>query len=125
MDALQAVNLRSLMRLSEGIPEVSVGVVDGPVDLSHADFSESDIRELAGAIPASCSKTQTIACAHGTYVAGMLSARRGSSAPAICPGCTVLVRPVFSEDSPRADQIPTATLGELATAIFDCLSRRR
>jgi hypothetical protein len=27
-----------------------------------------------------------------------LSAKRGSPAPAICPGCTLLVRPIFIRD---------------------------
>jgi subtilisin family serine protease len=58
---------------------------------------------------------------HGTFVAGILSARRGSSAPAICPDCTLLVRPIFSETTPTNGDLPSATPEELAEAIVDCV----
>ena len=49
--------------------------------------------------------------AHGTYVAGILAARRGSGAPAICPGCTLLVRPIFLETASDNAEMPSATPG--------------
>jgi subtilisin family serine protease len=51
----------------------------------------------------------------------MLSARRGSSAPAICPDCTLLVRPVFSETNPGDLEQPSAEPSELAAAILACI----
>ncbi len=59
--------------------------------------------------------------AHGTYVAGILSARRESGAPAICPGCTLLVRPIFLDPAPGNADTPSASPGELADAIIDCV----
>src|SRR5512132_2821930 len=56
-----------------------------------------------------------VALSHGTFVAGLLMARRGSRAPAICPGCTLLVRP--SDNA----EMPSATPDETATAIADCV----
>jgi len=50
-------------------------------------------------------------------VAGILVARRGSAAPAICPGCTLLTRPIFSESVD--DLMPTATPEVLAEAVRD------
>jgi subtilisin family serine protease len=61
------------------------------------------------------------AAIHGTYVAGILSARRSSAAPAICPGCTLLVRPIFLEAAPGNADTPSASPGELADAIVDCV----
>jgi subtilisin family serine protease len=58
------------------------------------------------------------ACAHGTFVAGILGARRGSLAPALCPACPLLVRPVFL-DADRA--MPHTTVAELSTAIQEVL----
>jgi subtilisin family serine protease len=58
---------------------------------------------------------------HGTFVAGILSANRGSAAPAICPDCTLLLRPIFAESSLSHGQMPSATPEELATAIVDCI----
>src|SRR5262249_25481434 len=69
-----------------------------------------------------CSRAESAACVHGTAVAGILFARRGSPAPAICPDCTLLVRPIFSEASTLAEQVPTASPEELAEAIFDCIN---
>ena len=59
----------------------------------------------------------SIACQHGTFVAGILTARRGSSAPAICPDCTLLVRPIFPEKTTNSEDMPAATPLELAAAI--------
>ena len=54
-------------------------------------------------------------------MAGILSARRDSAAPAICPGCTLLVRPIFPETTTGNGQLPEATPRELAAAIVDCV----
>jgi subtilisin family serine protease len=54
-------------------------------------------------------------------VAGILSARRDSSAPAICPACTLLVRPIFEEATPRNGQLPSAAPSELADTILECI----
>jgi subtilisin family serine protease len=56
---------------------------------------------------------------HGTFVAGILSGRRGSMAPAICPGCTLLLRPIFVETANGNGQMPSTTPEELAEAIAD------
>jgi hypothetical protein len=46
--ALDLVELRSLMRLSAGRPEVVIGLIDGPVATSHPDLVGSAIRKLPG-----------------------------------------------------------------------------
>jgi subtilisin family serine protease len=48
----------------------------------------------------------------------MLSARRGSAAPAISPGCTLLLRPIFAEALSGNGQMPSASPEELAEAII-------
>jgi subtilisin family serine protease len=58
---------------------------------------------------------------HGTFVAGILSAKRGSLAPAICPDCTLLVRPIFAETTAANGEMPSATPEELAQAVLDCI----
>ena len=42
-------------------------------------------------------------------------------APAICPDCTLLVRPIFPEVTARGAHLPDATPHELAAAIIDCV----
>jgi hypothetical protein len=34
---------------------------------------------------------------HGTFIVGILCAKRSSDAPAFCPSCILLVRPIFAE----------------------------
>ncbi len=65
-----------------------------------------------------CNFPQSNSCRHGTFVAGILAAKRGSDAPAICPGCTVLLRPIFSEEE-SSDSMPAASPRELADAIVE------
>ncbi len=105
------------MSRSSGRAEVVIGLIDGPVAMDHSELTKSSIREVPGAQGVSCSVVDSLACMHGTFVAGILSATRGSSAPAICPDCTLLVRPIFPENSVANRQMPSATPQQLAIAI--------
>jgi subtilisin family serine protease len=118
--ALDLVNLVALMELTSGRPEIVVGLIDGPVVKDHPDLASDHIREVPGNFKSACSWLDSTACQHGTFVAGILSAKRGSSAPAICPECTLLVRPIFSEATPES--IPSAAPEALAEAIIDCIN---
>ncbi len=109
------------MDLSRGSPEIGIGLIDGPVARDHADLAESPIREIPVKEGASCQNTKSSACLHGTYIAGILSARRGSDAPAISPACTLLVRPIFSEGGSEGKYEPSTNPDELAAASFDCI----
>jgi len=42
-------------------------------------------------------------------------------APAICPGCSLLVRTIFAEAPANGEQMPSASAGELADAIIDVI----
>ena len=108
------------MELTSGNPDVLVGLIDGPVATDHPDIARERFRGIGGA--GSCSLTDSTACAHGTFVAGILSARRASANPGICPGCTVLIRPVFLESPRTSDKVPLATPEELAAAIVECVT---
>jgi subtilisin family serine protease len=116
---LDGVSLSRLMERTAGRPEVVVGLIDGPVAADHPELATESIRSLA---PQGPSKGASEAArAHGTYVAGFLAARRESAAPAICPGCTLLVRPIFIESTPGNADTPSASPGELADAIVECI----
>jgi len=120
MGPLDVVRLRPLMERTCGRVEVRVGLIDGPVQLGHPDFAGQTLREIPGDFSGTCNIADSAACLHGTFVAGILVARRGSKAPAICPGCTLLVRPIFPESSSANGGMPSATPDELAQAITDC-----
>jgi subtilisin family serine protease len=118
--ALQLVRLGPLMALTSGSAEIGVGLVDGPVAVDHPDLAEASIRPV-GADSSACSRSSSGACAHGTFVAGILAARRDSRAPAICPGCTLLVRPIFRETAADG-ALPTATPDDVGHAIIECVN---
>lgn len=116
--ALTQTRLTALMSRTHGHASVRIGFVDGPVDLGHPELARESLHPLTAS--ASCADLTSPACVHGTFVAGILSARRASGAPGICPGCTLLVRSVL-EDGNRAGPMPSATPTAVAQAIVDCL----
>src|SRR5262249_49484770 len=118
---LDLVNLTPLMERTSGRPDVTIGLIDGPVAMNHPEFASQHIHELPGNGSGACTQANSTACLHGTFVAGILFATRGSVAPAICPHCTLLVRPIFSETKTANGQMPSATPEELAQAILDCI----
>jgi subtilisin family serine protease len=118
--ALDLVRLRPLMELSSGSAEITVGLVDGPVAIDHPDLAGAIIRPLEGGAGA-CTRSGSDACAHGTFVAGILAARRGSAAPAICPSCTLVVSPIFRETAADG-QSPVATPDVVGRAIIECVN---
>jgi subtilisin family serine protease len=121
MGPLELVKLDRLMERSSGRSEIVIGLIDGPVAIDHPDLAGNNMREVPGKTSASCCLSNSVACVHGTFVAGILSARRGSSAPAICPDCTLLIRPIFAETTAANGQLPSATPEELATAVADVI----
>lgn len=119
---LDLVRLPPLMARTAGRPEITIALIDGPVATNHPDFAHTNIKELPGSSGGACTRADSLACQHGTLVAGVLSAARGSVAPAISPGCTLIVRPIFSETVSANGQIPSATPEELGTAINECVA---
>jgi len=121
MNPLDLVKLTPLMECTSGRPEVAIGLIDGPVAMHHPDLVRENIGEVPAALCGTCAQAESAACTHGTFVAGMLAAKRGSPAPAICPNCTLLVRPIFAETTPWSGQMPSATLKELVAAIIETI----
>jgi subtilisin family serine protease len=119
MRALELVRLSPLMARTSGRAEISVGLIDGPVLLAHPELASENIREIPGKRRGTCARSDSIACMHGTFVVGILSARPGSTAPAICPACTLILRPIFFEEAGLDNVIPSAEPQDLAEAIID------
>ena len=119
-NALDLVRLSALMRLSAGRPEVVIGLIDGPVVADHIDLAGNAIREVQGNASGGSSKANSLACLHGTFIAGILLAKRGSAAPGICPNCALLAYPIFADASDNKE-MPTATPEDLAAAVLTCI----
>lgn len=117
MQPLGLVRLGQLMQQTRGTSIVVVGLIDGPVQTSHPDLESQSIDTLSAA--AGCQRTHSAACLHGTFVAGILHARRGGAAPALCPGCRLLVRPIFTEGDVAG--FPSCEPEDLALAMVECI----
>ena len=121
MSPLELVKLTALMERTSGNPEVKIGLIDGPVVIQHAELAGEHIREIPGKNGAMCAQANSAACIHGTFIAGILLGKRTSPAPAICPNCTLLIRPIFAETTSGREHMPSATPLELAAAIIECI----
>jgi subtilisin family serine protease len=121
MNHLDLVKLTALMEHTSGRPEIVVGLLDGPVVTNHPDLASDHIREISGNRQGICTQTDSVACMHGSFVAGILCGKRNSYAPAVCPGCTLLIHPVFVEAPSGREQIPSTTPEDLASAIIESI----
>jgi subtilisin family serine protease len=119
MNPLDVVSLTPLMERTSGRHEIAIGLLDGPVAMTHPNLVEANLRALPSKADLSVSASSA-AYLHGTFVAGILCAQRGGAAPAICPHCTLLVRPIF-ETTAASDQLPSATPEALAVAIIETI----
>jgi subtilisin family serine protease len=114
------IRLTQLMGLGSGSRDVVIGLLDGPVATDHPDLASESIGGAPGTMGCGCSQAGSTACLHGTFVAGILCAKRGSAAPAICPGCTLVVRPIFEERTSSGNgALPSASPEQLAAAITE------
>src|SRR6516165_3994200 len=71
MNPLDLAGLTALMGRTVGRREIVIGLVDGPIATNHPDLASDAICEIPGRISGSCTKTNTTACLHGTFVAGI------------------------------------------------------
>ena len=110
------------MALSSGRPELSIGLIDGPIDLTHPAFADSKIKTVNNFQYDRCMSADSISCTHGTFIAGILCAKRGLSAPAICPSCTIVLFPLFSESTKdKSNLLPFSTPADLSNAIIETI----
>jgi subtilisin family serine protease len=124
MDSLSQIKLSSVMTLSSGSPTVTVGLIDGPIDFNHTAFQNSRIKTVKESQIGACKAADSVACVHGTFVAGILCAKRGLVAPAICPNCQIILYPIFSDNTPSHNNnvntiLSSSTPEELSQAIIE------
>lgn len=119
MGPLDVVHLTALMDRTSGRPEIIVALIDGPVLMADPQQWSSHVSYQDGNLRGICSRASSAACSHGTFVASILAAKRETLAPAICPGCTLLVRAIFQEALTTDGPEPSASPEQLAAAIVD------
>ncbi len=117
------INLFRLTSLTGGRSEIAVALIDGPVNLDLPCFASSRISDITRTASGTnrCAQSKSAACEHGTLVAGILTGSRESS-PAICPECTFLVCPIFSERETDANGGPVSNPADLAAAITEAVN---
>jgi hypothetical protein len=121
MEVLDLVTLTPLMGRTRGRQEVAIGLIDGP---NHQGPSWLWRPEHSRATWGNRGWLFSVKqrCMPARYVcSGMLLAKRSSTAPAICLGCSLVVRPIFSEMLSGNGSLPSATPQELATAIIEVI----
>jgi hypothetical protein len=98
------------MVVAPRVAAVPVAVIDGPYDatalsgiLAQAPVSLGD---------GGCSVYPNAACNHGTFIMGMLGARRDASIPGLCPDSKLVHIPLFVDKT-----APWASVDSLAHAI--------
>jgi cyanobactin maturation PatA/PatG family protease len=89
--------LKKIWLESTGEPEITVAILDGPVDLSHPCFREANLSILETLISKDASNAPS--SQHGTGIASIIFGRHGSSVHGVSPGCRGLIVPVFSDGS--------------------------
>lgn len=87
------VGLDRLSALSDGSPGVTIGLVDGPVDLGQDGLAGAHIHSPADG-RGSCSDLDSPACRHATFLASLLVGTQDQP-PALCRRARLLVQPVF------------------------------
>ena len=120
---LSHLQLDELYNKSEGSSDITIAIIDGAVDSKHPDFEGTKITQLASInneTNAVCYDKSSPSCQHGTYVTGVLAARRESTSPGIAPGCNYLIRPIFCEEKDLKD-CPTLKEETLAKAVNESI----
>ncbi|WP_327730097.1 S8 family serine peptidase [Streptomyces sp. NBC_00487] len=117
MDPFDLVGLTQLRAHTSGRPSVVVGVIDGRVAVDHPAFAGRAVRELSPPAGTGGCRRTDVCCAHGTAVAGIIVAAGG-----VCPRCTLLSRPLFTDrpaDGGPATCLSGVRTGELARALTE------
>mgnify|MGYP003694206759 CR=1 FL=1 len=115
------MKLRPLMEVSRGRAEVVIGLIDGPVAANHEDLANTNISAVPGRTGSACVRADSTACLHGTFVAGILSARRASGCAGYLSRLHSAGAADLSESSDQNPDMPSAAPEELAAAIIDCV----
>jgi hypothetical protein len=95
---------------ASSVAAISVAVIDGPYDAAALQgiLAQAPVKLGIGG----CGANPSSACNHGTFVMGLLGARRDVILPGICPDCKLLHIPLFLDEDE-----PSASIADLARAI--------
>jgi hypothetical protein len=98
-----------------GAVAASVAVIDGPYDADA--LSRVLAHPPVGLGNGSCGVTPNSACEHGTFIMGLLGARRDALIPGLCSESRLLHIPLLVDE-----EVPSASVAALADAITVALA---
>lgn len=87
--------LDELWAETQGDPNVCVAVLDGPVDLLHPCFKNTNLTKLQTLVSDIAGKG--LMSGHGTHITSVIFGQHGSPISGIAPGCRGLIVPVFAD----------------------------
>jgi cyanobactin maturation PatA/PatG family protease len=103
----------SLLKETQGHPDISIAVLDGPVDETHSCFAGARLKYID--FNNSKIKVNGPATRHGTHITSIIFGQHTSNVRGIAPECQGLLFPLF-KDGNAGNLIPSSQL-ELAQAI--------
>lgn len=110
---LEIAALPELMTMTQGNEQVSIAVLDGPVDTNHPCFVGANFTSLPSLADGTAHLDGSMS-SHGTHVASIIFGQPGSSVTGIAPQCRGIIIPVFSDDRHRVSQLDLARAIEQA-----------
>ncbi len=113
------IHINNIILRTEGDPNLTIGIIDGPVDSSHPNFSQTKMRSVTN--ESSCLLKSSVACRHGTFITGVLGSKRETDTPGLVPGCNFVLNPIFCENEVSGNACPEITPRELAQALMNVI----
>ena len=112
--------LERLWGLTKGDPQVTIAILDGPVDVGHPCFAGATLQTVVDdRQPAIlCRGSSDGSCTHGTQIASLLFAQHGTGpVRGVAPDCRGLIIPIFRSNAITPGGVLPASQAELARAI--------
>jgi cyanobactin maturation PatA/PatG family protease len=106
--------LTALWAETSGDPSICIGVLDGPVDVTHPSLNGADLTVLDTVVPGTAEHGS--AMTHGTHTASVIFGQPNTAVQGVAPGCRGLIVPIFA-DGPAGSLAPCSQL-DLARAII-------
>jgi PatG C-terminal/Subtilase family/PatG Domain len=107
-----------LWQWTKGNPQVSIAVLDGPVDFKHESLAQSEIR--LGLNVTSPAIDDSLACRHGSHITSVIFGQHTSSVQGIAPECSGIILPIYS--TTPIDALTAGSQLDLARMILQALA---
>lgn len=115
---LRQIRLLGITRLTQGIPQVRIALIDGPVSISHPVLSAATIEQYPQ-IPG----TELADQSHATFIASLLVGR-GGGVLGIAPGCTIVSLPIQDGEFQKLQLRAEEAAERVARAIYQAVELR-